>query len=261
MNFLTVCSTELLKLRRSNVPGLTLLAFSFGPLATALFMWMVLEPGRAAELGLLGVKADLLALDASWSGYLAMITQMVSIVGSLLLAVMAAYVFGREYAEGTARNMLALPIPRPTIVYAKFAVLAAWWLALVTIILLEAAALAALLNLPGLSPSVLGSAVVHLFLIALIVLLLTSVVAWISVLGRGYLLPLGFAMAMLVLGNVLGATGWGKWFPWTIAPLLAGVAGPPAETLSSGSLAVVAATGVMGGIAAVTQITRRDSDQ
>ena len=252
-------AAEVLKLRRSRVPPLTLLAFALGPVGAGLFMWMVMEPGRAGELGLLGTKAGLLALEASWPAYLTMIMQLIGIAGGLLLAVMAAYVFGREYVEGTAKNMLALPVPRWRFVAAKLVVVAGWWLSMVAVILVEAVLVAAGLGLPELSWTVVLTGAGEVFLAALVVLLLTPVVAWIATLGRGYLPPLGFAMLVLVLGNVLGATGWGKWFPWAIAPLFAGVAGPRMETLAPGSLLVIAATCVLGVAVTVAQVYRSDN--
>ena len=79
-------------------------------------------------------------------------------------------------------------------------------------------------------------------------------VAWIATLGRGYLPPLGFTMLMLVLGNVLGATGWGKWFPWSIVPLFAGVAGPRTDVLAPGSEVVVALTCGLGVALTMAQV-------
>ena len=93
------------------------------------------EPGRAAQLGLLGAKANLAGLDATWPGYLALVTLFVGIGGMLLLSFIVAYVFGREYAEGTAKNLLALPVARWSFVLAKFVVAAAWWLVLVAAVL------------------------------------------------------------------------------------------------------------------------------
>jgi hypothetical protein len=87
------------------------------------------------------------------------------------------------------------------------------------------------------------------------------VVAWIATLGRGYLPPLGFAIFMLVMGNILGATGWGKWFPWSIVPLFAGVAGPRVETLAPGSLVVLAVTFVAGIAGTVWQMRCADNAQ
>ena len=57
-----------------------------------------------------------------------------------------------------------------------------------------------------------------------------TVIAWITTLGRGYLLPLGFALAMLALGNVFAKTGWAEWFPWSIVPLSIGTIGQPVQT-------------------------------
>ena len=45
-----VIFTEFAKLRRSKVTWFSLAAISIGPLAIALFMWIVREPGRAAQL-------------------------------------------------------------------------------------------------------------------------------------------------------------------------------------------------------------------
>lgn len=260
MSFLDVVATEAAKLRRSRVPLLSLLAIALGPLGGGLFMWIVREPERARQMGLLGTKADILGLDASWAGYFTMLTQMVGIVGGLLLAVIAAYVFGREYAEGTAKNMLALPVPRPRFVFAKLVVTAVWWVGLILAVLVEGAVVAAGLHLPGLSGAVLAGGVKDVALAAAVGFLLTPVVAWIATWGRGYLPPLGFAMLTLVLGNVLGATGWGRWFPWSIVPLFAGVAGPRVETLAPGSLVVVALTCVAGVAATVAQVSSGDLD-
>lgn len=259
MSPFAVLGTELLKLRRSAVPPLTLIAFALGPVGGGAFMWMVLEPGRAAELGLMGTKADLVGLEANWAGYLAMVTQMVGIVGGLLLAVIAAYVYGREYSEGTAKNLLALPLPRWWLVLAKLAVVALWWLALVAVILIESTVVAAALGLPGYSAPVLTAGIADILLAATVVFLLTPVVAWLATLGRGYLLPLGFAMLTLMLGNVLGATGWGKWFPWSIAPLFAGVAGPRVEVLAPGSILVLMATFALGVAATIAQVRWADN--
>ncbi len=259
MSVLTLVGTELLKLRRSRVPPLTLLAFALGPVGAGLFMWIVLEPGRAAEMGLMGAKANLVGFEASWSGYLTTITQMVGIVGGLLLAVITAYVYGREYAEGTAKNMLALPLPRWWLVVAKLAVVALWWLALVVVIVLEAAGVAVALGLPGYSGTTLAAGVGDVLMAAAAVFLLTPMVAWLACLGRGYLPPLGFAMLALVLGNVLGATGWGKWFPWSIAPLFAGVAGPRVEVLAPGSVVVLLVTFAAGLAATIAQVRWADT--
>jgi len=86
--------------------------------------------------------------------------------------------------------------------------------------------LGAALNLPAVSATLAAASVGGILLVALLGYLLMPLVAWIAALGRGYLAPLGFALLTLLLGMGLGATGWGKWFPWSIVPLFAGIAGP-----------------------------------
>ncbi len=255
--FAQVLAAEFLKLRRSKVTWASLAALSLGPLAIALMMWIVREPGRAAKLGLLGTKASLSGLTATWPAYFSMLTMVVGMGGMLLLA----FVFGREYTEGTAKNLLALPVGRHWFALAKLVVAAVWWAVLVGAVLVEGFVLGALLRLPGFSPALAASAVRDALLAAVVAYLLVPVVAWIAMLGRGYLPPLGFALAMLVLGDVFSHTGWAPWFPWAIVPQLIGAIGKPATTIAPVSLVVVALT-FAGGIAAtIAQLRWADNAQ
>ena len=146
--FAQVLITEFSKIRRSKVPWGTLGGLSMAPLGLALFMWIVREPGRAAELGLLGAKANLSGLEATGPAYLATLAIVFGVGGMLLLPFIVAFLFGREYVELTAKNMLALPVARHLFVLAKLAVAAVWWFALVVIVLAEGLVIGLLLGLP-----------------------------------------------------------------------------------------------------------------
>jgi ABC-2 type transport system permease protein len=261
MMFAQVLAAEFVKLRRSKVTWFSLAALSLGPLAIALMMWIVREPGRAAQLGLLGTKANLSGLTATWPAYFSMLTMVVGIGGMLLLAFVVAYVFGREYTEGTAKNLLALPVGRHWFALAKLVVAGVWWAVLVVAVLVEGFVLGALLGLGGLSATLAASAVRDALLAAAIAYLLVPVVAWIAMLGRGYLPPLGFALAMLAVGDVLSHTGWAAWFPWSVVPLLIGAIGKPATTVAPVSLVVVALTFVGGIAATIAQLRWADNAQ
>jgi ABC-2 type transport system permease protein len=256
-----VLATELLKLRRSKVTWLSLLVLSFGPLAIGLFMWIVREPGRAAQLGLLGTKANLAGLEATWPAYFSMLTLVVGMGGMLLLSFIIAYLFGREYADGTAKNLLALPVGRQCFVLAKLVVAALWWFALVVAVLAVALVTGLVLGLPGFSAALVLGGSRDALVAAGIAYLLAPVIAWITTLGRGYLPPLGFALAMLALGNVLAKTGWALWFPWSIVPLSIGMVGKPVQTLPAGSLVVVGLTFVAGIAATILQTRYADNTQ
>jgi hypothetical protein len=256
-----VIFTEFVKLRRSKVTWFSLAAISMGPLGIALFMWIVREPGRAAQLGLLGTKANLSGLTATWPTFFSMLTLIVGIGGTLLLSFIVAFVFGREYSEQTAKNMLALLVGRPVFVLAKFVVAAVWWVVLVGAVLAEALVIGTLLGLPGFSAALVAAATLEALLAAGIAYLLVPVVAWITVLGRGYLPSLGFALAMLALGNLFSKTGWAPWFPWSIVPMLVGMVGSPTETLPGSSFVVLALTFVAGVAATLAQFVYADNTQ
>jgi ABC-type transport system involved in multi-copper enzyme maturation permease subunit len=253
--------TEFLKLRRCKVTWGTLGAFSLAPCAIALFMWIVREPGRAAQLGLLGTKANLSGLEATWPSFLSMLTLVVGVGGMLLLAFVVAYVFGREYADGTAKNLLALPVGRHWLVLAKFVVAATWWFVLVVAVLAETFVLGFALGLPGFSMALAAGTVRDVALVAGAAFMLAPPIAWITVLGRGYMAPIGFALVTLALGDVLTHTGWAAWFPWAVVPLFVGAVGNRQTEIAPGSVVVVALTFLLGIAATIAQLRYADSVQ
>jgi len=255
-----VLVAEVVKLRRSKITWLSWLAFSIMPLAGGLFMWIVKEPERAAKLGLLGQKARFAGFAADWSGYFAFLLQ-AELAGLVLASVIAAFVFGREYSEGTAKNMLTLPVSRHWFTAAKLIVVLGWWGLLTAAIVAEGFVVGWALGLPGFSVSLAVGSLGHILLESLVIYLLVPIVAWVAVLGRGYLAPIGFAIFMLLLGNILGATGWGKWFPWSIVPLIAEISGPRMETVTAGSILVLAFTFVAGVAATALQMRHADNTQ
>ncbi|HKV07035.1 MAG TPA: hypothetical protein VJ725_02785 [Thermoanaerobaculia bacterium] len=91
--------------------------------------------------------------------------------------------------------------------------------------------------------------------------LLIPPVAWMATLGRGYLPPLGFAIVTFGLGNVFAATGWGKWFPYSIVALYTGIAGPRVSILEPGSYVVVLLLFAVGVAATVWQVRSADDTQ
>src|SRR5262245_34515427 len=60
---------EVLKLRRSPLPALTAGAFVVAAAVGGVFMFILQDPARARQLGLLGAKAELAGVVADWPGY------------------------------------------------------------------------------------------------------------------------------------------------------------------------------------------------
>ena len=60
--------------------------------------------------------------------------------------------------------------------------------------------------------------------------------------GRGYLLPIGVAILVLIMANVVEIAGWGEFFPWAIP----GLYSQPKFLLTAASYWVVMLTGLAG---------------
>jgi ABC-2 type transport system permease protein len=73
--------------------------------------------------------------------------------------------------------------------------------------------------------------------------------------------PLGFAIAMMALGNVFGKTGWAEWFPWSIVPSLIGMVGQPVSGLPTASYVILALTFAVGTGATIAQLRYADNTQ
>jgi ABC-2 type transport system permease protein len=237
-------SAEVLKARRSAMPLLTLGVASAAGGIAALFMFILADPDRARGMGLLNQKAQLSGLTADWPGLLGFLGQLVAVGCLILFSFIAAWVFGREFADGTARYLLALPVARSTIVWAKFTVVAGWaavvtvWLAGVVL------AFGWALGLPGASADVVAAGLSSTAAAAVLMLLVTAPVALIASSGRGYLPPLASAMGAVVVGQVGATLGWGAVVPWSVPAVAVGLV--PGSELGAGGLVVALGTGLLG---------------
>jgi ABC-2 type transport system permease protein len=237
---------EALKARRSRLPWLTGLALALAPLVGGLFMLILKDPEWARRVGLLATKAQITADAADWPTYVGLLAQAVAIGGLLVFGLVAIWVFGREYADRTLADLLALPTPRATIVAAKFIVVAAWSAALTALVLALGLAVGAAVGLPGWSPALAAEAAGRLAATAGLTVALVSPFAWAASAGRGYLPALGAMLLAVVLAQIVAALGWGTAFPWSVPALASGVAGPAGQDVGAGSYALVALTGAAG---------------
>jgi ABC-2 type transport system permease protein len=237
---------EALKARRSKVPWLTALGFSLAPLVGGLFMIILKDPARARSWGLISAKAQLAAGVADWPTYLGLLAQATAVGGALLFTIVTTWVFGREFADHTVKNLLALPTPRAAVVSAKFIVVVLW-AALLTVVLLSLGlAVGMVIGLPGWSMALMRRGASDLFITAGLALALMPPIALIASAGRGYLPPLGWAFLTVFLAQIVAAIGWGGWFPWSVPALFSELAGPRATQLGVQSYVVVALTLVAG---------------
>lgn len=237
---------ETLKARRSKVPLLASIGFTLAPLMDGLFMFIMKNPERAREMGLLSTKAQLAMSTAEWATFFSVLAQAIAIGGVIVFSIVTAWIFGREFSEHTAKDLMALPVSREKIVVAKLIVISVWvfivsaWLYLVGLLI------GYLVDIPGWTTQLAWQSFKDVLATALLTLLLMTPVAFIASMGRGYLPPLGWAVLTIFFSQIVAATGWGDWFPWSVPALFSGVVGPRAEQLGLHSYVLVVLAGVIG---------------
>lgn len=237
---------ESLKARRSKAPWLTALGFALAPLVGGLFMLILRDPDWARRSGLITAKAQITAGTADWPAYFGLLAQATAVGGFVLFGLVAIWVFGREYSDRTAKDLLALPVSRETIVVAKFIVVASWSAALAAMAYLLGLGVGSAIGLPGWSAGLVVNATGQLGVVAGLTIALVTPFAWVSCAGRGYLPPVGCMFLALFLSQILAVMGWGEYFPWSVPALASGAAGPDAQQLGASSYLVVALTGLLG---------------
>lgn len=248
-NFLSALWAETLKARRSKVPLFAALGFSIAPLVGGLMMIILKDPEAAKSMGLISAKAQLMVGVADWPTLFGILAQAIAVGGAVLFAILPAWVFGREFSDRTAKELLALPTSREAIVAAKFVLIAAWALALSVYIFGFGIVIGYLVVIPGWSDELLRSAIMDMLGTAALTIALLPFVALFAGIGRGYLPALGWAIFATVLAQVAVITGWGDWFPWSVPALYSGMVGTRAEQLGTHSYVLVILTSLIGLIA------------
>jgi ABC-2 type transport system permease protein len=234
---------EARKALRSRMPLFTSVWSLVMPLGIAFLILLATNPEVSRQLGLVGAKANLVAYaSTSWPSYFGLLAQVVAAGVFLISCMIISWVFGREFADHTLKDMLAVPVQRSSILLAKFIVSAAWSAALALLTLITGLVTGALLGLPGSSFSVLLHGGITMAVTSCLVIVAVLPFAFFASVGRGYLLPIGVAILTLILANLTAVIGLAPYFPWAIPALYA----QGQDALVPISYAIVLLTGVAG---------------
>jgi ABC-2 type transport system permease protein len=245
-SFSSALWTETLKLRRSKVPLFTAIGFSFPALVGGLFMIILKDPSRAQSMGLISTKAQLAVGVAEWATLFNLLAQATAVGGSILFSVFTAWVFGREFSDHTAKELLALPTSREAIVGAKFVVVSAWTFILTLLCYILGLIVGQLVDIPGWSLPLLRSASIDILGAGILTILLLPYVAYFASAGKGYLPSFGWMILTVALAQIVVITGWGDFFPWSIPALFSGAAGPRAGLLGWYSYPILLIASLIG---------------
>jgi ABC-type transport system involved in multi-copper enzyme maturation permease subunit len=238
---------EFIKNKHSRIRWVSFIAFALAPLFGGVFMLLMKGSGYDGLSGAFKSKAVMMSFEANWNSFLNLLSQAVGVGGVLIFGFVASWLFGREYSDGTAKDLLALPISRTKILNAKFIYYIVWCLALVISNLILGLLFGFLLQLEGWNfVSFLASLKVY-FITTLLIILLNTPIAFFGLLGKGYLMPLGIVAVLLVLAQIIGAMGFGNYFPWSVPGIYSGGGGEDLKMqLNSVSYIILIITSIAG---------------
>lgn len=258
-NFSAALWSEFLKLRRSKVPLFTAMGYSIVPLIGGLFMIILKDPVKAQSMGLISTKAQLTAGTAEWSTLFNMLAQATAVGGAIIFSIFIIWLFGREFSDHTAKELLALPTSREAVVAAKFVLAGIYTLLLTGWCYILGVIVGKLVVIPGWTMQLFKSATVDILGTGILVILLLPFVAFFASAGKGYLPSFGWLILTVVLAQIAAITGWGDWFPWSVPALFSGALGPRTEFLGIHSYVLVTLACVAG--LAATFYWWRSADQ
>jgi len=249
---------ELRKAIRSRMPLWTALGSLFLPLGIAFLILVAKNPEISQKLGLVSAKANLIAYAATdWPTYVVLYGEIVGAGGLILFILIISWIFGREFTDGTLKDMLAVPVQRASILLAKYIVTAIWSIAMTMVIFIAGLLMGAIIKLPGGSIGVIFQGGVLVAVTACLVIAAVLPFALFASMGRGYLLPIGVAILTMMMVNLVEIVGWGEYFPWAV-PVLYAQGKSPLAPISYG---IVFLTGLAGMIATYLWWKYADQDR
>lgn len=171
--------------------------------------------------------------SGDWHGFLLGAAQITGAGGLGGLAVVLAWMFGREFGDGTITGLFALPIRRSTIALAKLLVYGAWAVAMSVLLALTLLLVGAIAGLGALSQDD-WETLARQAALGVMTAAISVPVAWAASLSRSVLGGVSVAIGLVVIAQVSVLAGAGGWMPlaapalWAIS---AGAAVSPIQLL------------------------------
>jgi ABC-2 type transport system permease protein len=158
-----------------------------------------------------------------WNGFLLGAAQITGAGGLGGFAVVLAWMFGREFGDGTITGLFALPVRRSTIALAKLTVYAAWAVAMSVLLGLVLILVGTISGLGALSEDN-WATLARQVALGVMSAAITLPVAWAATLSRSVLGGVSVAIGLVVVAQVSVLAGLGGWMPLA-APALWAVSG------------------------------------
>jgi len=245
--FTAALYVEMNKALKSKMLWGTIIFFAFIAFMLGFLMLVSKHPEIAGNSAILSTKASFIG-SADWHGFLGLMLQMGLTLGLVGPAIVTIWVFGREYSDRVIKDLLALPVSRTNIVMAKFIIAFAWSLLLMGLLFVCALLSGLVVHLDAWSSELILKNLKIYSAISLLTILLFPLISLITCISRGYLLPVGVTILLLISTQflIIGMPSITPYFPWAIPGLISGVAGPFSPKALPISYVILGLTSILG---------------
>ncbi len=191
---------------------------------------------------LLAGKAAAVIGDGAWAGLFTGAGTITAAGGLLGFGVVAGWVFGREFTDGTIDSLFLAAVSRTAIAGAKLLLVLAWaagiTLALTGLVLAAGVGLGlgsgvGLETGAGTGGAEVPAHAAKFAVITLATALLSLPCAWAASIGRGYLAAIATAIGLVLAAQMAVMAGSGGWFPFSAPGLWASRQDPGADLLTA----------------------------
>jgi ABC-2 type transport system permease protein len=237
---------EIEKNKHSKIFFFFFLAFYLIPIMGGIFMLAMQSSETMLKASMFKSKVEAMNVSADWDSLFMILLQAMGIGGIIIFGFIVTWLFGREYTEHTVKDLLSLPTSRTNILNAKYILYFIWSITLAIFNLLFGMAIGIGLQLPGFENVKFIVYLQEYFITTFLTVLLGTPLAFFSMLGRGYLAPLGVVALTVAFSQIIAALGYGHYFPWAVPALFSGTAGEYKEQLNLLSYIILFIISVFG---------------
>jgi ABC-2 type transport system permease protein len=226
---------EWMKIWRSPVGGIAAVAYVGGMTALCAVIIGIARSGDRELIAKLGPS-----ITFDWPGLLSAAAQITAAGGFIASGVVLAWVFAREFADGTITGLFALPLPRTTLAIGKLLAFGLWQV-IVSAMVASALLITGLCFGFGVPTAEAWSALGRQAILTLLTAVAVLPVAYVASVARSLMAAIGSAIALLVITQVGVLSGAGGWMPFAAPALWAIRGGDAVSGLQLGLAALVGA--------------------
>ncbi|WP_268489233.1 ABC transporter permease [Bacillus paralicheniformis] len=236
--------TELLKLKRSQMFLVSILGAAAAP-----FICFISSLAKKAKYPDVPIRFSETFSDTN--------LYIVLLIGVPLYGVITSYLFNREYAESTLKNLLTIPVSRISLIVSKLVLLLIWIMMLTLIAWVLTLLFGLIGQFEGLSSAVLIDGFQQFMIGGALLFFLVSPIIFVTLLFKNYVPTIIFTIIISMVSIMVYGTEYSALLPWSAVWVIASGTFFP-EYPPEYSFISVAATTILGLAATIVYFKKID---